>query len=112
MTVLLELPVPVIQRTDLSSLEPPGDAMEVEGVVAHASSHGALLGSGRRLVGLALDTEVHDAVSADGAVVDGPTPRGDCVPLLHIEPLLFSSRRARGRRRALRPLIDKRFFRV
>ena len=33
MSVLLELPVPVVQGTNLSGLEPSGDAVEVEGVV-------------------------------------------------------------------------------
>jgi hypothetical protein len=32
-TVLLELPVSVVQRADLASLEPTRDAMEMEGVL-------------------------------------------------------------------------------
>ena len=40
----------------------PGDAVEVEGVVAHPPGHGALLASGAGLVGLALDAQVHDVV--------------------------------------------------
>ena len=90
MSILLELPVPVVQGADLPGLEPPGDAVEVEGVVAHAPRDGALLGGRRRLVGLALDAEVHDVVAADGAVVhhDIPGPQRHGVPLLHLEPLL------------------------
>ena len=86
-SILLELPVPVVERADLPSLEPPGDAVEVEGVVAHAPRDGALLGGRRRLVGLALDAEVHDVVAADGAVVhhDVPGPKCHRVPLLHLE---------------------------
>jgi hypothetical protein len=33
-------------------------------MVAHAPGHGALLASGARLVGLALDAQVHDVVPA------------------------------------------------
>lgn len=32
-TILLELPVPVIQRADLAGLEPTRDAVEVESVL-------------------------------------------------------------------------------
>ena len=68
----------------------PGDAVEVEGVVAHPPGHGALLAGGAGLVGLALDAQVHDVVPADGAVVhhDVPGPQSDGVPLLHLKPLL------------------------
>ena len=88
MTVLLELPVPVVEGAHLPGLEPPGDAVEVEGVVAHPPGHRALLTGGRGLVGLALDAQVHDVVAADGAVVhhNVPSPQGDGVPLLHLEP--------------------------
>ena len=48
-SVLLELPVPVVEGTDLSGLEPAGDAVEVEGVVTHAPGHRALLAGGARL---------------------------------------------------------------
>ena len=91
MPVLLELPVSVVKGADLPGLEPSGDAVEVEGVVAHAPRDGALLGGRRRLVGLALDAQVHDVVPADGAVVhdDVPGPQRHCVPLLHLEPLLL-----------------------
>ena len=49
MSVLLELPVPVVEGTDLPGLQPPGDAVEVEGVVAHPPGHGTLLAGGARL---------------------------------------------------------------
>jgi hypothetical protein len=57
--------------------------VEVEGVIADAPCDRALLGGGRRLVGLALDAQVHDVVAANGAVVDDdiPGPKGDGVPL-------------------------------
>jgi hypothetical protein len=58
--------------------------------IANAPGYGALFAGGGGLVGLALDTEVHDVVAADGAVVDDnvPGPEGDGVPLLHLEALL------------------------
>ena len=49
MSVLLELPVPVVEGADLPGLQPPGDAVEVEGVVTHPPGHGALLASGAGL---------------------------------------------------------------
>ena len=79
MSVLLELPVPVVEGADLSGLQPAGDAVEVEGMIApgfsicesrflgtsfdsHAPCHGALLTGGGGLVCLALDAQVHDMV--------------------------------------------------
>lgn len=69
MSVLLEVPLPVVQGTDLTCLQPTRDAMEVEGVVADAPGHSALLAGGRGLVRLALDAQIHDVVAADGAIV-------------------------------------------
>ena len=41
------------------------------------------------MVGLAFDAEVHDVVTANGAVVynDVPSPESDCVPLYCVSPL-------------------------
>mmetsp|Transcript_16529 Transcript_16529/g.39678 ORF Transcript_16529/g.39678 Transcript_16529/m.39678 type:complete len:232 (-) Transcript_16529:279-974(-) len=88
--ILLELPLAVAEWADVPCLEPPGDAVEVEGVVAHAPRHCALLARLRTLVGLALDAGVHDVIAADGTVVhnDVPGPECDGVPLLDLEPLL------------------------
>ena len=63
--------------------------MKVESVVAHAPGDVALLGSGRRLVGLALDAEIHDVIAADRAVVDDdvPRPKRHSVPFFNLEPL-------------------------
>ena len=47
--ILLELPVPVVEGTDLPGLQPAGDAVEVEGVVTHPPGHRALLAGGARL---------------------------------------------------------------
>lgn len=51
--------------------------------VADAPGYSALLTSGRGLVCLALDAEVHDVISADGAVVDDyiPGPQSHSIPL-------------------------------
>jgi hypothetical protein len=60
--------------------------------VADAPGDGALFARGRRLVGLALDAEVHDVVTADGAVVDDdvPSPESYSVPLrsVNTQPIL------------------------
>ena len=48
-SVFLELPVTVAQGADVPGLEPPGDAVEVEGVVAHPPSHGAFFTGGAGL---------------------------------------------------------------
>lgn len=68
-TVLLEIPLTIVQRADLAGLQPTGNAVEVERMVADAPGHGALLAGGRCLVGLALDAQVHDVVAANGAIV-------------------------------------------
>ena len=88
--VFLEFPVPVAQGAHVPGLEPPGDAVEVEGVVTHPPGHGALLAGGAGLVCLTLDAQVHDVVPADGAVVHYyvPGPQGAGVPLLHLKPAL------------------------
>jgi hypothetical protein len=51
--------------------------------VADTPGDGALFAGRGRLVGLAVDAQVHDVVAADGAVVDDnvPSPEGDCIPL-------------------------------
>ena len=49
MSVLLELPVPVVEGADLPGLQPAGDAVEVEGVVTHPPGNRALLAGGTRL---------------------------------------------------------------
>ena len=76
--------------------------MEVECVVTHPPCDCALFASGRGLVGLTLDAQVHDVIPANGAVVhnDVPGPQGHGVPFLHLEPEISS--RASGVRGAKR----------
>jgi hypothetical protein len=52
----VELPLSIVERAHLPRLEPAGDAVEVEGVVADTPGHGALFAGGRGLVGLAFYT--------------------------------------------------------
>ena len=88
MAVLLEFPIAVVERADLSGFEPSRNTVEVEGVIAHPPGHGALLTGGGRLVGLTFNAEIHDVVTADSAVVhhDVPSPQGHGVPFLHLKP--------------------------
>ena len=84
--ILLKLPVLVIQRADLSRLQPPRDAVKVKRVlkggldreqrgetrgtyVAVSPGHLALLGRAGGLICLALDTQIHDVIPTDGTVV-------------------------------------------
>jgi hypothetical protein len=55
----------------------------MESMIANAPGDCAFLARGRRLIGLALDTEIHDVVSADGAVVynNVPGPESNGIPL-------------------------------
>lgn len=61
-------------------------------MVADSPSYGALLASSRSLVGLTLNTEVHDVISANGTVVDYnvPRPKRDGIPLLDFEALFLA----------------------
>lgn len=105
MAVLLELPLPVVQRAHLTSLQPARNAVEMESVlhtrntklltnrphvatinkthIAHAPGHSTLLAGGGRLIRLALDAQVHDVIAANGTVVHDnvPGPQSDGVPL-------------------------------
>ena len=56
-SVLLELPVPVVEGADLPGLQPAGDAVEVEGVVTHPPGNRALLAGGARLVKLQITND-------------------------------------------------------
>ena len=50
----MELPFPVVKGTDLTSLEPTRDTMEVEGVVTHSPRYRTLLTGSRSLICLTL----------------------------------------------------------
>ena len=88
MAILLELPITVIQRTDLTSFQPAGNTMEMEGMIAHAPSHGTFFRSHGSLISLAFDAQIHNVVSANGAVVNDnvPSPQCDGVPFLDFKP--------------------------
>ena len=89
-TIALIVPFFVAQRAHCSRLEPPGDTVEVEGMVAGAPCLGALFGSVRYLLSLAFHAGLHDVVSADGAVVNVDVPCPECysIPLFHFEARL------------------------
>lgn len=59
--------------------------------VADAPGDCAFFAGGGGLVGLALDAEVHDVVTANGAVVDDdiPSPESNRVPLRHVSFNLY-----------------------
>jgi hypothetical protein len=61
--------------------------------IADTPGDGALLARSGSLVGLALDAEVHDVVTADGAVVDDdiPSPESYSVPLGAVSTLIIMS---------------------
>lgn len=64
--------------------------MKVKGVIANPPSDRTLLAGGTGLIGLAVDTQVHNVIAANGAVVDYnvPSPQRDCIPLLDLKLLL------------------------
>ena len=65
--------------------------MEMESMIADSPRLVALLLGVGDLIGLAVNTGLHDMVSADGAVVnvDVPGPQSHCVPLFHFESSLI-----------------------
>lgn len=84
MPILLELPLSVVQGAHLPGFEPPRDAVEMKGVVTDSPSNRALFRSSWCLVGLTLDTKIHNVVPADGTVINHNIPgaEGHCIPLL------------------------------
>lgn len=89
-TILLEFPISIVKRADLTGLKPTGNAMEMECVITDAPSHRTLLTGCRSLVCLTFNAEIHDMVSADSAVVYNniPSPQSHRIPLLNLEAFL------------------------
>jgi len=92
-TVFLEFPVSVVQGTYRSCLQPSLNTVEMEGMVADAPSNSAFLARSGCLIRLALNTEIHDVVSANGTVINDniPSPERNGIPLLDLEFLLFGA---------------------
>lgn len=90
MPILLELPLSVVQGAHLPGFEPPRDAVEMKGVVTDSPSNRALFRSSWCLVGLTLDTKIHNVVPADGTVINHNIPgaEGHCIPLFNFKALL------------------------
>jgi len=86
----LELPLAIVQRTDVPCLKPTGDTVEVESVITDTPGSVTLFTAGSHLVGLTINAEVHDVVSANGTVVndDIPCPERDRVPFLNLKSFL------------------------
>jgi len=86
-TILLQFPLTVVKWAHMTGLEPSGDTVEVERVIADTPSDSTPLAL-RALIRLTFDTEIHDMVPTDRAVVNDnvPCPKSDGVPLLHFEP--------------------------
>jgi hypothetical protein len=61
--VSLELPLPIVKRTDLARFQPSRNAVKVEGMIAHSPSNRAFLARGRRLVRLTFNTKLHNVIS-------------------------------------------------
>ena len=65
LSILLQCPVTVIERTDVSGLEPAGNAVEVESVIADSPSDDAFVGRSWGLVGLTFDACIASAWVSD-----------------------------------------------
>lgn len=91
---LLELPRFVVEGTDITGVEPLGDAVVVEGVVAGSPSD---LAAVTLVLSLALEAEFSEGVAADGALFDGHVvlPIRHRVPLFDFEADLVGSTRGR-----------------
>lgn len=97
-TPLLVLPFLVVQRAHITCLQPAGDAVEVEGVVARAPRDGTLPCTIRLLVSLTFNAKIHDMVSANraGIHLDVPRPQRNGVPLFDFKSRLDGAWSGRG----------------
>ena len=88
MTVFLEFPITVIKRANLTSFQPPRDTMEMKCMITHSPSHGTFFWGYGGLISLAFNAQIHDVVSANGAIVndDVPSPQSHGVPFFDFKP--------------------------
>lgn len=83
---LTHLPLAVVQRAHSTSSKKAGDAMLMKGMVTDSPGNLTVFG---HLVGLAVDAQVSDFVSANGAGlhhVTVPGPHADRLVLLRFDP--------------------------
>lgn len=64
--------------------------MEMESMIANAPCNGTFLASGRCLIRLAFDAQVHDVIAANGTIINDnvPGPQSDRTPFLYLETFL------------------------
>jgi hypothetical protein len=107
MSILLKLPISVVERTYLTCLQPSWDAMKVKCMITHSPSYSTFFWGCWCLVCLTFYTQVHYMISANGTIVnnDIPSPQRDGVPFLYFEPFLFHFTSTRWRRH-LRILVN------
>ena len=57
-------------------------------MITHSPGYSAFLGGSRGLIGLAFNAQIHDMVSANGAIINDnvPSPQSDGIPLFYLEP--------------------------
>ena len=70
LSVPVEVPFFIVQRAHTPGFEPPGNAVEVEGMVADSPRCRALFLRICNLVSLAINAWLHDMILADRAVVN------------------------------------------
>jgi hypothetical protein len=63
-------------------------------VIAYTPSNRAFFSRRCSLICLTLDTQIHDVISTDSAIIDNdiPSPQSDSIPFLHFEAFALSNR--------------------
>ena len=93
-----QLPLTITQRAGGPSLNPAGDAVVVESVVAHSPPNLAVICLRANLVCLAVNAQIRNVILANGAVLDldVPAPHADSVMLLGLHHALAAVRAELG----------------